>query len=71
MNCDESDNIFNSLNNSLQDSLYSQPNIIRITLFCVLKITDICDFATHYLTPDTPTYALITYRCAATVCYNV
>jgi hypothetical protein len=41
--CDESGNIFNSLNNSLQDSLYAHPIIILITLFCILKITELCD----------------------------
>jgi len=41
--CDESGNIFNSLHNSLQDSLYPYPIIILITLFYILKITELCD----------------------------
>jgi len=41
--CDESGNIFNSLNNSLQDSLYPHLNIILITLFCILEITELCN----------------------------
>jgi len=41
--CDESGNIFNSLNNSLQDYLYSHTIIILITLFCILKVTALCD----------------------------
>jgi len=41
--CDESGNIFYSLNNSLQDSLYPHSIIILSTLFFVLKITKLCD----------------------------
>ena len=41
--CDEGGNIFNLLNNSLQDSLYPQPIIILITLFCILKIAELYD----------------------------
>jgi len=37
--CDESGNIFNSLDNSLQNSLHSRP----IILFCILKIAELCD----------------------------
>ena len=37
--CEDSGNIFNSLNNSLLDSLYLQPIIILNTLVCILKIT--------------------------------
>jgi hypothetical protein len=36
--CNESGNIFNSLNNSLQDSVYPHPIIILITLFSILKL---------------------------------
>ena len=43
MCCNESGNIFNSLNNSLQDSVYPHPIIILITLFSILKITELCD----------------------------
>jgi len=35
--------IFNSLNNSQQDSLYPHPIIILITLFSILKIKELCD----------------------------
>jgi len=41
--CDESGNIFKFLNNSLQDSLYPHPYYTLITLFCILKITELCD----------------------------
>ena len=40
--CDDSGNVFNSLNYSLQDYLYPHPIIILITLFCILKITELC-----------------------------
>ena len=32
-----------SMNNFLQDSLYPHPIIILITLFCILKITELWD----------------------------
>jgi lantibiotic modifying enzyme len=40
--CDESGNIFSSLNNSLEESLQPIPINILITLFCILKITGLC-----------------------------
>jgi len=49
--CDEGGNIFNLLNNSLQDSLYPQPIIILITLFYILKITELCDELTQNFMP--------------------
>jgi len=41
--CNDSGNIFNSMNNSLQDTLYPHLIIILITLFSILKITELCD----------------------------
>jgi len=41
--CNESGNIFNLLNNFQQDPLYPHPIIILITLFSILKITELCD----------------------------
>jgi hypothetical protein len=43
MYCGVSVNIFNFLNNYLQDCLLPYPVMILITLFCILKITELCD----------------------------
>jgi hypothetical protein len=50
--CDESNNIFNLLNNSLQDSLYPHPIIILITVFCILKSTELCDETAQNILPQ-------------------
>jgi len=51
IDCHESGDIFNTLNNSLQDSLYPQPIIFLITIFCILKITELCDKLTENIMP--------------------
>ena len=41
--CDESGNIFKSMNNFLQDSLCPRPLIILINFLCVLNMTKLWD----------------------------
>jgi hypothetical protein len=49
--CNESGNIFNLLNNSQQDFLYQGTIIILITLFYILKITELCEEFREYIMP--------------------
>jgi len=51
IHCDEGGNILNSLNNSLRNSLYSHPIMTRINLFCILKITELCDKSPQNIMP--------------------